>query len=62
MEVYFRSDTAAYQKELLQYLAEGKDDERFGVIEFAVGVDVTEEFKRAVARVKDEGVASPTGW
>ena len=53
VEVYFRSDTAAYQKELLQYLAEGKN-ERFGVIEFAVGVDVTEEFKRAVARVKDE--------
>lgn len=53
VKVYFRSDTAAYQQELLKYLAEGKN-ERFGVIEFAVGVDMTGEFKRAVARVKEE--------
>ena len=32
-----RSDTAGYQRELLRYCAEG-GDERFGVIEFAVGV------------------------
>ncbi|MDO8567583.1 MAG: IS1380 family transposase [Dehalococcoidales bacterium] len=50
VKVYFRSDTAANQKELLRYCAEGKN-ERFGVIEFAVGVDVTAEFKRAVAEV-----------
>jgi hypothetical protein len=50
--VYFRSDTAAYQQDLLMYCAE-KKNERFGVIEFAVGVDVTEEFKRAVAAVKE---------
>jgi hypothetical protein len=46
--VFFRSDTAAYQQELLRYCAEGKN-ERFGVIPFAVSADVTPEFKRAVA-------------
>ena len=53
VKVYFRADTAAYQQDLLRYCAEGKN-ERFGVIEFAVGVDVTEEFKRAVAGVEAE--------
>ena len=52
VKVYYRSDTAGYQKDLLRYCAEGKNN-RFGVIEFAVGVDVTMEFKRAVAEVKD---------
>ena len=33
-----RSDAAGYQHELLRYCAEGRD-ERFGVIEFAVGLD-----------------------
>ena len=37
-----RSDTAGYQQEFLRYCAEGKD-QGFGVIEFAVGVDVTPE-------------------
>ena len=49
--VYYRGDTASYQRELLQYCAEGKN-ERFGGIEFAIGVDVTPEFKRAVAKVE----------
>ena len=53
VKVYLRSDTAAYQKELLIYCAEGKN-ERFGVIEFAVGVDVTVEFKKAVGEVKEK--------
>ena len=48
-QVLLRSDTAGYQWELLRYCAEGRD-ERFGVIEFAVGVDVTPEFREAVAR------------
>ena len=52
-EVMLRSDTAGYQRELLKYCAEGRD-ERFGVIEFAVGVDVTEEFKRAIGEVAEE--------
>ncbi|MFQ6018043.1 MAG: IS1380 family transposase [Kiloniellaceae bacterium] len=46
-KVCLRSDTAAYQQDLLLYCGEGKDG-RFGVIEFAVGADVTEEFRRAV--------------
>ncbi len=51
-KVYFRSDTAAYLKDLLSYCAEGKN-ERFGVIEFAIGADVTSEFKKAVAEVEE---------
>lgn len=49
-QVRMRSDTAGYQWELLRYCAEGKHP-RFGVIKFAVGVDVTSEFKAAVAAV-----------
>ena len=52
-KVRLRSDTAGYQQELLRYCAEGRD-ERFGVIEFAVGVDVTVEFRRAVAQVAEQ--------
>ena len=52
-QVLLRSDTAGYQWELLRYCAEGRD-ERFGVIEFAVGVDVTPEFREAVAEVDDD--------
>ena len=53
--VLLRSDAAGYQWELLRYCAEGRH-ERFGVIGFAVGVDVTAAFKAAVAEV-EEGVA-----
>ena len=52
-KVMLRSDTAGYQRELLRYCAEGRD-ERFGVIDFAVGVDVTVEFTRAVSEVEDD--------
>ena len=52
-KVMLRSDTAGYQRELLRYCAEGRDD-RFGVIEFAVGVDVTAEFRRAVSEVAEQ--------
>ena len=48
--VCLRSDTAGYVVNLLRYCAEGKN-ERFGVIEFAVGVDITEAFKRAAREV-----------
>jgi hypothetical protein len=51
-KVFLRSDTAGYVVDLLKYCAEGKS-ERFGVIELAVGVDVTEEFKRAVREVPE---------
>jgi hypothetical protein len=50
--VLMRSDTAGYEWELLRYCAEGKS-QRFGVIEFAVGVDVTDAFKAAVHTVEE---------
>ena len=52
-KVMLRSDTAGYQQQLLRYCAEGRD-ERFGVIGFAVGVDVTPEFRRAVSQVGEQ--------
>ena len=68
--VRLRSDTAGYQHELLRYCAAGKN-ERFGVIEFAIGCDVTQEFRRAVAKVEErdwkplydqkDGIRFPTG-
>ena len=51
-KVYLRSDTAGYLVDLLMYCAEGKS-ERFGVIEFAVGADVTESFRLAVREVAE---------
>ena len=49
-KVYLRSDTAGYYVDLLKYCAEGKN-ERFGVIKFAVGANMTEAFKLAVWQV-----------
>ena len=49
-----RSDTAGYQEELLLYCGEGKDP-RFGVIEFAIGADVTEAFRAAVRTTPESG-------
>jgi hypothetical protein len=46
-KVSMRSDTAGYQEELLLYCGEGKDP-RFGVIDFAIGADVTDAFRAAV--------------
>jgi hypothetical protein len=46
-KVSLRSDTAGYQEELLLYCGEGKDP-RFGIIDFAIGADVTEAFRTAV--------------
>jgi len=46
-KVRLRSDTAGYQHALLRYCEKG-EDERFGRIEFAIGADVTPEFKKAV--------------
>lgn len=51
--VYHRSDTAGYQQEVLEYCAEGKN-KRFGVIGFAIGVDVTPEFRQAVRGVEEK--------
>jgi hypothetical protein len=46
-QVRLRSDTAGYQHALLRYFEQG-EDRRFGRIAFAVGADVTPEFKKAV--------------
>lgn len=50
--VRVRSDTAGYQHNLLKYCAMGEDG-RFGKIEFAIGCDVTPEFKKAVSEIPD---------
>lgn len=52
-EVYLRSDTAGYQHELLRYCEQGGNG-RFGRIGFAIGADVTAEFRKAVAEVADK--------
>jgi hypothetical protein len=49
-KVFLRSDTAGYVVALLKYCAEGKN-ERLTVIEYLVGTDVTEAFKRTVSEV-----------
>jgi hypothetical protein len=51
-EVRLRSDTAGYQHKLLRYCDRGKN-KRFGKIEFAIGCDVTREFKKAVSEVPE---------
>jgi hypothetical protein len=50
--VYLRSDTAGYEHALLRYCEKG-DNKRFGRIEFAIGADVTKEFKKAVTEVEE---------
>ena len=51
-KVYVRSDSAGYQQDFILYCGEGKD-ERFGVIEFAISADVTQEFRKAVLEVAE---------
>jgi hypothetical protein len=51
-KVYLRSDNAGYQHDLLKYCAKGENT-RFGRIEFAIGADVTKEFKKAVAEMEE---------
>ena len=50
--VRLRSDTAGYQHDLMAWCDRGKD-ERFGRIEFAIGADVTPEFKKAVREANE---------
>jgi hypothetical protein len=50
--VRLRSDTAGYQHDLMKYCETG-ENKRFGRIEFAIGCDVTLEFKKAVAEVPE---------
>jgi hypothetical protein len=51
--VRLRSDTAGYQHELLRY-CDSCEDKRFGKIEFSIGCDVTDAFKKAVAQVHED--------
>jgi hypothetical protein len=51
-KVYLRSDTAGYEHDLLRYCEKG-GSKRFGRIEFAIGADVTKEFKKAIAEVEE---------
>ncbi len=51
-KVKLRSDTAGYQHDLLKYCETG-GHERFGRIEFAIGCNVTQAVKTAVAQVPD---------
>lgn len=51
-QVRLRSDTAGYQHRLLKY-CETTHHERFGHIEFAIGCNVTSQFKKAVAEVPE---------
>jgi hypothetical protein len=50
-KVRVRSDTAGYQHKFLQWMADETEHPQWGVIEFAVGSDVTASFKKAVAEV-----------
>ena len=52
-QVRVRSDTAGYQHDFMRY-CDLTDNKRFGRIEFAIGVDVTQEFRKAVAEVLEE--------
>ena len=51
LKVYLRSDTAAYQHDVMRWCAD-PNKERFGVIEFAIGAKVSESFKQAVGEVE----------
>jgi len=51
-KVRLRSDTAGYQHDLMRY-CDLDDNKRFGRIEFAIGADVTQEFREAVAEVQE---------
>jgi len=52
VKVYVRGDTAANQKELLRYCADGRS-KRFSVIELAIGADVAFESEYTVAEVEE---------
>ena len=51
-KVYLRSDTAGYQHDLLAYCEQARN-ECFGRIEFAIGANVTPEFRKAAAEAEE---------
>jgi len=50
-KVFLRSDTAAYQHDLMSYCAQAKN-ERFGVIEFAIGAMMSQPFKHEIGQIE----------
>lgn len=52
-KVRLRSDTAGYQHDFMRY-CDLEDNKRFARIEFALGADVTQEFRKAVSEVLEE--------
>jgi hypothetical protein len=52
-KVRLRSDTAGYQHDLLKYCNSG-ENRRFEKIEFAIGCDVTKEFRKAVMNLGEQ--------
>jgi hypothetical protein len=52
-KVFFRTDGAGYQEEVLSFCAEGKHP-KFGVIEFAISASVCQEFKKSAQEVPEE--------
>ncbi len=52
LAVSLRTDTAGYQHDMMSYCAEAKN-ERFGIIDFAIGMKVTESFKQAMREVDE---------
>jgi hypothetical protein len=53
-EIYFRSDTAGYQTELLKYCAIKDAKRRIPVIDFTISCPVGYEFKKAVRQVPEK--------
>jgi hypothetical protein len=53
-EVYFRSDTAGYQVDLLEYCAVRDESRRIPIIDFTISCSVGDEFKKAVRQVPEK--------
>jgi hypothetical protein len=53
-EVYFRSDTAGYQTELLKYCAVRDENRRIPVIDFTISCPVGDDFKKAARQVPEK--------
>jgi hypothetical protein len=53
-EVYFRSDTAGYQAELLKYCAIRDENRRIPIIDFTISCSVEKEFKEAARQVPEK--------
>ena len=51
--LYLRSDTAAYQTDVLFWCERASEHSKYGRIQFTISADVTPEFRKAVATVTD---------